>query len=67
MFTSVQCSTIGFDHVVAQGVAQSLCSQFVCKQLTGTGMRCNFFVHQRLRQRWCVLLVVTQLTETDDV
>ena len=67
MLTSVQCGTIGFDHIVTKRIAKSLGSQFVCEQFTGTGMGSNFFVHQRLGQRWCVLLVVAQFAETDDV
>ena len=67
MLTSVQCGTIGFDHIVTKRIAKSLGSQFVCEQFTGTGMGSNFFVHQGLGQRWCVLLVVAQFAETDDV
>ncbi len=30
-------------------------------------MGCNFFVHQRLGQCWCVLLVVAEFAEANDV
>ena len=66
-FASVQCSTHGFDHIVTQRIAHTQGLQFVCVQLAGARMLRNFFVHQRLCQRWSVLFVMPQFAKANDV
>ena len=63
----VQCGARGFDHVVTQRFTHALSGQLVGVEAARTGMLCNFFVHQRLGQRRCVLLVVAQFAKTDDI
>ena len=67
MFAIIERGTVGFHHIVAQSVSQSLGAKFFSKQLSGSWMSTDFFLHQGLRQARGVLLVVAQFTEADDV
>ena len=63
----VHRQAVGLDHFVAQRVAQALRGQTVRVQLARTGVLGDLLVHQRLRERRRVLLVVAELAEADDV
>ena len=45
----------------------ALREQFIGVQFASTRVLCDLFVHQRLGQRWSVLLVVTELTEAHNI
>ena len=63
----VKRSPCGFDHVITQRVAHALGLQLVGVQLARAGVNGDFFVHQRLSHSRCVLLVVPQFAEANDV
>ena len=67
VFARIHGSAKGFDHVIAERGPQTLRCQLVGVQAARSGVSCNFLVHQRLRQRGCVLLIVAELAETNDV
>ena len=67
VFARVHRRAEGLEHVITKGLAQALSRQFVGVQLASARMGSNLLVHQRLGQRRCVLLVVAEFAETDDV
>jgi len=67
VLAGVQSGAVGLDHLVAQRLAQALRSQLVGVQLACARVSSDFFIHQRLRQGWGVLLVVAKFAETHDV
>ena len=66
-FASVERGPRGFNHIVAQRVAHALRGQLVGIQLARAGVNRNFFVHQRLGHGRCVLLIVAEFSEANDV
>ena len=67
VFAGVHGCAIGFDHVIAQRVTHALYCELLCIQLARAGMGSDFLVHQWLRERRGVLLVVPQFAEASDV
>ena len=67
IFSCIKSCAKGFDHVITQGLAHSLRTQTFRIQLARTRVSRNLFVHQRLRQTWRVLFVVSQLAKASDV
>ena len=60
-------TVIGCERIDIRFGNYILRNQLVSIELARAGMLTDFFIHQGLGHCWCVLLIVTQLTEADNV
>ena len=60
-------SAVLLGQIIAQRLAHTLRGELVCVESARAGMCSDLFVHQRLRERRGVLLVVAEFAEANDV